>query len=385
MRPLGLVGVDYAEGDIRSIGNIPLNDWLDLAEHHKNVFKYVKTAAIYRSGPGVVKLGKGLAEILGVPLYLHTGELDGTPPEVVTVHGYRNSEQGDMITHVYHGNPGTILDDDGKVFPEVKDAARRGVLLDVGFGSFNFSFDVAEKAFAQDLLPNLISSDLQQINVTGPVYSLTHVMSIFLLLGLSLAEVIERVTSAPARAIALDHKAGSLTPGFPADVAVLKVEDGEFDYADVHENTRRGYQKIVPVMTFKNGQRYDADLTLAQDQRNWYWRIAEEKIPAAAQMLEPGQKEFLTELASALEVLYWGGNGIDLIAANKLHDCFYRTRDQVGIPLKDALFIRAQYILRRPIHLPDWVAVDENAKAVCHRENAQCGRLVHMLNSPDKQ
>ena len=337
LRPLGLVGVDYAEGDIRSIVEIPLNDWMDLAEQHKDVFKYVKTAAIYRSGPGVVKLGKGLAEILGVPLYLHTGELDGTPPELATVHGYRNAEQGDMITHVYHGNPGPILDDDGKVMPEVHDAVRRGVLLDVGFGSFNFSFDIAEKALAQDLPPNLISSDLQQINVTGPVYSLTHVMSIFLLLGMSLAEVIEAVTSAPARAIALDHKAGSLTVGFPADVSVLKVEQGEYDFADVHGNTRRGNQKIIPLMTFKNGQRYDADLNLAHDQRNWYWHIAEDKLPDVAEALGREQREFLTGLARALETVDWDGDEIDLIAANKLHDCFYRTRDEVGIPLKDAL------------------------------------------------
>ncbi len=337
LRPLGLVGVDYEEGDIRSITDLPMDDWLDLAEHHKDAFKYVKTGAIYSFGPGVIKLAKGLAEILGVPLYLHTGELDGPKPGVVTPEAYRFSEKGDMITHVYHGNPGGILDDNGKLLPEVRDAGRRGVLTDVGFGSFNFSFDVAESALAQDFPPSLISSDLQQINVTGPCYSLTHVMSIFLKLGLSLTEVIERVTIAPARAISLDHKAGSLSPGFPADVAVLRVEEGEFEYSDVMQVTRQGTQKIVPVMTFKNGKRYDADLTLAHDQRNWYWHIAEEKIPEAAETLELSQKEFLAALAQELETVDWEGRSVDIPAANKLNNCFYRTKEKVGIPLKEAL------------------------------------------------
>ena len=337
LRPLGLVGVDYEEGDIRSITDLPMDDWLDLAEHHKDVFKYVKTGAIYSFGPGVIKLAKGLSEILGVPLYLHIGELDGPKPGVVTADAFKICDKGDMITHCYHGNPGTILDDNGKLLPEVRDAARRGVLLDVGFGSFNFTFDVAESALAQDLPPSLISSDLQQINVTGPCFSLTHVMSIFLMMGMSLTEVIERVTIAPARAISLDHKAGSLTVGFPADVTVLRVDEGEFDYADVTGNTRRGSQKIVPVMTFKDGKRYDADLNLAHDQRNWYWHIAEEKIPAVADTLDPGQREFLAALAQGLETVEWEGSRVDIAAANKLNDCFYRTKDQIGIPLREAL------------------------------------------------
>lgn len=337
LRPLGLVGVDYEEGDIRSIPNLPMDGWLDLAENHSDKFKYVKTGAIYSYGPGVIKLGKGLAEILGVPLYLHTGELDGPKPGAVTADAYSISEKGDMITHCYHGNPGGILDENGKLLPEVKDAARRGVLLDVGFGSFNFSFDVAERALAQDLPPALISSDLQQINVTGPCYSLTNVMSIFLMLGLNLSEVIERATIAPARAIAIDHKAGSLTPGFPADISVLRVEEGEFEYADVMGGSRQGNLKILPVMTFKNGQRYDADLDLAHDQRNWHWHIAEEKIPTVAETLGPAQREFLGALAAQLETLDWKGNCVDIPAANKLNDCFYRTKEQVGISLQDSL------------------------------------------------
>ena len=56
-----------------------------------------------------------------------------------------------------------------------------------GFGGYNFSWDVAEKAFAQDLVPHTISSDLQQFNVVRPVKSLANVMSAMLRLGMPLA------------------------------------------------------------------------------------------------------------------------------------------------------------------------------------------------------
>ena len=60
------------------------------------------------------------------------------------------------------------------------------------------------KAFAQDLVPHTISSDLQQFNVVRPVKSLANVMSAMMRIGLPLKEVIDRVTRNPAKAVRLD-------------------------------------------------------------------------------------------------------------------------------------------------------------------------------------
>ena len=70
------------------------------------------------------------------------------------------------------------------------------MLFDVGFGGYNYSWRVAEAAYAQDFVPDIISSDLQQFNVAGPAYSLANVMTCFMRLGMTLQQVIERVTSA---------------------------------------------------------------------------------------------------------------------------------------------------------------------------------------------
>ena len=46
-----------------------------------------------------------------------------------------------------------FLDDDGRVRASVRAAVNRGVHLDVGHGQGSFSWDVAESALAQDLIP----------------------------------------------------------------------------------------------------------------------------------------------------------------------------------------------------------------------------------------
>ena len=189
LRPMGLVGVNYIEGDPRGLMNIPITDWMDLADAHRDIFRYLKLGAFGRAGTGPLRIGKGLAEILGVPAYIHIGEFQETPPEITTAAAFQIAEAGDMITHIYHGNPGGTLDEHGKILPEVTDAERRGVLFDIGFGGYNFSWRVAERAYAEGLVPHTISSDLQQHNVNGPVYSLANVMTVMMRLGLSMREV----------------------------------------------------------------------------------------------------------------------------------------------------------------------------------------------------
>ena len=196
---MGLVGF-FEEHDPRNMGDISIAKWLDFHQQHPGLLRYLKSNAHGYGGPGPLKISKGLAEVLGIPWYVHVGEFQQTTPcPPLAFEAFRVAEAGDLITHIFHGNLGGILDKNGLLLPVVREAQQRGVLFDVGFGAYNFSWDVAERAFAQGLIPHVISSDLQQFNVTGPAYSLANVMSVMLRLGLSLTEVIERVTSIPRR------------------------------------------------------------------------------------------------------------------------------------------------------------------------------------------
>ena len=350
VRPMGIIGTQYIEGDVRSLMSWPIPDYLDFMSEHPGLIRYLKVAALGSYGAGPLKMGKGLAEILELPLYSHIGEFQMQPEDPSVYEIFDISQAGDIITHIYHDNGAPILDKNGKVLPVVRDAERRGVIFDVGFGGFNFGWDVAEKAFSQELRPHIISSDLQQYNVLGPAFSLAHVMSLFFRLGMSVDEIIEAVTAAPAKALALDDRAGSLTVGRSANITVFKMVEDETEAMDTYSNARTILQRIEPVMAFKNGVRHDTNLGLCQDEKNWMLLIAEDHVPEAVKQLTSTQLEFLNALADKLDPWMWHYSleELDLDMAMALRRAFHETRRPFELSLRDALLATFACFLDSP-------------------------------------
>jgi len=341
IRPMGLLGLNFIEGNVRTLGDVPITRWVDFAKQHRDMLRYIKCNAIGDYGTGTLKLTKGLAEILGLPLYMHIGEFQlQNPKHLLAPEAFRIAEAGDMITHLYHGNLGQVIDENGKVLPIVREAERRGVIFDLGFGGYNFSWKVAEKSFAQDLIPHTISSDLQQFNVVRPVKSLANVMSAMLRLGMTLPQVIERVTRNPAKAICLGDRAGSLKPGMPADITVFRVNAGEYEIFDCYQQSRKAEKEIEPLITFKNGKRFDVNMKMGQEEDNWFLQIAEDHIPNRANKLSDRQRGFLDLLAANLASTSWevaSAERLDIEKALELQDIFHQLRAKQDLPLREAL------------------------------------------------
>jgi dihydroorotase len=354
LRPMGIIGLNFLEGDPRSLGDVPIARWLDFVGEHPGLVRYLKIGAFGRSGTGPLKIAKGLAQTLGVPLYVHIGEHQMQEEKASSYEVLHIADAGDIITHAYHNNNTRLLDRAGKVLPAVRAAQERGVLFDIGFGGYNFSWQVAEAAYAQGFAPDIISSDLQQFNVIGPTFSLAHVLGAFLHLGLSVREVIDRVTAAPARALALADTSGTLRPGRAADITVFRTDHGTFPVADTSGIERGTTTRVVPVMTFKGGERIDADMTRCADEHNWIMQIAEEGPPAAAAALAPRQRQFLDRLADALELIAWtppAGERFDLDKAILLQRRFHAVRAQEDLELRAALLAVYGAVLERPFHV----------------------------------
>jgi dihydroorotase len=181
---------------------------------------------------------------------------------------------------------------------------------------------------------------LQQFNVVRPVKSLANVMSAMLRLGMTLRQVIERVTCNPAKAISLTDRAGSLKPGMPADITVFRVNSGEYEMLDCYTRTRKAEKQIEPLITFKSGKRFDADLTLGQSEDNWFLQIAEDHVPSRASQLSARQRDFLDSLAASLAATSWevsSAERLDIEKALELQDLFHRQRAEWGLSLKEAL------------------------------------------------
>jgi dihydroorotase len=195
-----------------------------------------------------MKRARAAADEAGLPLMIHIGGSYSPLPKLLAL-----MKKGDVVTHSFNSHPNGILEG-GKLLPEVIEARRRGVLFDVGHGSGSFSFDVMEKCLGQNFLPDTISSDLYSANINGPVYDLVTTLSKFLLLGMSLRDVIARATANSARVFNFGAEIGTLKPGAEADISVLELRKGNFSFTDSDGKTRQGRQKLEPVVTVRGGK-----------------------------------------------------------------------------------------------------------------------------------
>ncbi|MEX2263593.1 MAG: amidohydrolase/deacetylase family metallohydrolase [Bryobacteraceae bacterium] len=198
-------------------------------------------------------LAREAADAVKLPLMVHIGGSYSPLPDILAM-----LKKGDVITHSFRGGDGGILDARGRILPEVRQAVTRGVNLDIGHGAGSFSFDTAEKALQQELLPGTISSDVHQFNYNGPVFDLATTLSKFMHLGMTLEQVIERSATNPARTFGFPKGLGTLAEGSMADVAVFAMDEGRFEFMDALRATRVGNQKLRPVATVKAGKIYGA-------------------------------------------------------------------------------------------------------------------------------
>ncbi|MGL6430330.1 MULTISPECIES: amidohydrolase/deacetylase family metallohydrolase [Aeromonas] len=207
-------------------------------------------SVVGESGLQPLRMAKQIQQANGnLPLMVHVGN---TPPdldEIVALLG-----EGDLLTHCFNGKPNRILTPAGELRQTVREAMRRGLLLDIGHGGASFSFEVAELAIAQGILPHTISSDIYCKNrIKGPVYSLAHVMSKFFAIGMTLEQVLACVTHQAADALRLPGK-GRLEVGADADITLFEVSCGPTLFTDTEAGTRNGDRQLLPLAALVGGE-----------------------------------------------------------------------------------------------------------------------------------
>lgn len=188
----------------------------------------------------VLRRALDVAQPFAIPVMIHVGDTFSPLPELLAM-----LRPGDVVTHMYAPVNG-MLDAAGRVLPQVREARQRGVRFDIGHGlNEHWRWDVAERALEQGFAPDTISSDLNLPGRTRQVFDLPNVLSKFLLLGMPLTEVLACVTSRAARTFSELSAYGSLREGAVADVAVLEMTEGVFEFVDNYQGTRTGSQRLV--------------------------------------------------------------------------------------------------------------------------------------------
>jgi len=165
-------------------------------------------------------------------------------------------KRGDIITHIYAPGKNGILDDKGVLLPEVTAAHRRGVIFDFGNGvSDHFDWDTVEKATRQGLWPDTFSTDWNTSSKTSGVVDLPNVMSKFIMYGMPLNQIVAAATVNAARCFPAFDDRGTLNVGAPADVAVMELREGNFEFLDNYKGKRMGHQRLFPSEVVLGGKR----------------------------------------------------------------------------------------------------------------------------------
>lgn len=278
---LNIVGAGQGGGESeQNVADMDAKAAAATVKAHRGLIVGIKTAH-YR-GPEWVAVERAVeaGELAGVPVMVDFGAFRPERPLADLV--LRKLRPGDIYTHTYLGAV-PMLDAEGKLQPYLWEARRRGVKFDVGHGGGSFLFRQAAPAIRQGFPPDSISTDLHTGSMNGPMNNMLNVMSKFLNLGMRLEEVIERSTWNPARQIK-HSELGHLTPGAPADIAVLRLERGRFGFVDVAGGKLIGDERLACEMTVRDGKvvydlngltrtewdRLAKDYSVAPDRR-WDW------------------------------------------------------------------------------------------------------------------
>jgi dihydroorotase len=208
-------------------------------------------------GEEVIARATAIARDHSVPLMVHIGDRAADEWasrerfDEVTRYLLNRLEPGDILTHLCTSHGGGVQDSSGRPVIEVREARERGVVLDPAIGGGNFAFDVARAQADQQLHPDTISSDLW--GAIRNFHSLLECMAKFMVVGYSLADVVEMTTSKAAKAIGMESVIGAIAVGREADITVIDVIDGDYRFTDHTGAAVRAEVGIVPVVTFRAG------------------------------------------------------------------------------------------------------------------------------------
>ncbi|MFC5864120.1 amidohydrolase/deacetylase family metallohydrolase [Acidicapsa dinghuensis] len=160
---------------------------------------------------------------------------------------------GDIYTHMYSGlrneqDPDTL--GPSKAFIEGR---KRGIYFDVGHGGGSFKWSLAVPMIKDGFIPDSISTDLHVGSMNSAMKDELNTADKILALGVPLKEVVTEMTSHPAKEIK-HEELGNLSEGAIADVAVLRVEKGNFGFTDMVNLRHEGSERLICELTIKGGK-----------------------------------------------------------------------------------------------------------------------------------
>lgn len=251
---IGRAGI-LPDGDTMDLARADVAAARDAIMRHRDFIVGVKArlseTVVGKNDVEVLRRAQEVAAPFNLPVMIHMGQTPSSLTQLLPL-----LKRGDIVTHMFAPPPNSIVDERGRILPEVLRARRRGVVFDVGNGVVgHVRWDIVEQVMGQGFWPDTLSTDWNVNSRTTGVVDFPNCMSKLLGFGMSVPEAVACATLNPARTFEVFRDRGTLNVGAPADVAVLELRDGEFEFLDNFENKITGRQRLFPHETVLGGRR----------------------------------------------------------------------------------------------------------------------------------
>ena len=251
---IGRAGI-LPEGDTMDLRLADVDSAREATARHRDLVMGVKarlTEGVTADDVEVLRRAQEVATSFDLPVMVHMGQTASPLPALLAL-----LKPGDIVTHMFAPPPNSIVDEAGRILPEVLAARRRGVWFDVANGrTGHLRWDTFDRILEAGFWPDTISTDGSTTSRDAEsVVDFPNVLSKFLNLGMTLAEVVALATTRSSRTFPIFHDRGTLNVGAPADIAVLELRDGTFQFVDNYGNRRTGSERLFPGETVLGGMR----------------------------------------------------------------------------------------------------------------------------------
>jgi dihydroorotase len=197
----------------------------------------------------VLRRAQQVASSFGLPVMIHMGQTMSPIPVLFDL-----LKRGDIVTHMFAPPPNSIIDDDGRILPAVLAARKRGVFFDVGNGSTgHMRWDTVAAIMKAGFRPDTFSTDWVANSRQTGVIDMPNCMSKLFGYGVTVPEAIAMGTLNASKVFPVFRDRGTLKTGAPADVTILELRDGEFQFLDNYKGTITGKQRFFPIATVLAG------------------------------------------------------------------------------------------------------------------------------------
>ena len=242
------------DGDTMDLSLADVGAATDAIARHRDVIIGVKarlTRNVAADDFEVLSRAQEVASSFDLPVMIHMGQTVSPLPRLLDL-----LKRGDIVTHMFAPPPNSIIDDDGHMLPAVLAARRRGVWFDVANGrTGHLRWDTFDAVLQAGFWPDTFSTDGNLTSGTTPgVINFPNIMSKFLSFGMTIDQVVARATVNASRVFPLFNDRGTLNVGAPADIAILELRQGTFEFVDNFGNLRTGRQRLFPSGTVLGGE-----------------------------------------------------------------------------------------------------------------------------------